>query len=52
VKESEFCGKYGVVKGPDLDGDFVISDNDGYLYVDDEMLDFMIEHRQVKGKMS
>lgn len=51
VRDVEFCGKWGVVKGPDLDGDFVISDDDGYLYVDDEMLDFMIEHRQIKGKM-
>jgi len=51
MRESEFDGKYGVVKGPDLDGDFVISDDDGYLYVDDKMLDFMIEHRQIKGKM-
>ena len=53
MKVSEFCGKNGVIKGPDSEGDFEITCGDGsQIWVDDEMLDYMIEHRQVKGKMS
>lgn len=52
MKDSEFCGKYGVIKDPDSEGDFGITGDDGsQIWVDDEMLDFMIEHRQIKGKM-
>ena len=48
---SEYNGEYGIVKGPDSDGDFEITGGDGgWVFVDDKMLDFMIEHRQVKGK--
>ena len=51
MKESEFHGMRGVINGPDSDGEFKITDDDGsHIYVDDEMLVFMIEHRQSKGK--
>jgi hypothetical protein len=43
---AELKGQYGIVEGPDYSGDFKLTASENeWIYVDQEMLDFMIEHR-------